>query len=202
MHCIKKQHITMILLLLFSNIFSQQDSLAKEKVIQQVVLTSKKFKQKNIGSHSKSKLQFIGYKDDDINQEYAIKINNKKFLFIKNINFNIASYDFSDSIKLAITFYKSNSNGFPSDEILYSFPVTIKNENIINNTISIDVSDKKLLFSSDFFIAIKPTERINGSIFLSGNIFNLLNRTYYRNGNNNWEKIEGVPAINIDVLVK
>lgn len=202
MQYIKKQLFTIILLLLSSNVFSQKDSLSKEKVIQEVVLTPKKFRQINIGSNSKSKLSFLGYKEENINKEYAIKIENKKFLFIKNINFNIASYNFSDSVKLTITFYKSNSNGEPSNEILYTFPLIIKNNDIINNKFSVDVSDKKLIFLSNFFIAIKPTESINGSISLSGNIFNLLKSTYYRDRNNNWKKIEGIPAINIDVLVK
>ncbi len=93
--------------------------------LNEVVVKAKASKEKKIGRHSKglglSHTNFYSYYekgvDDRLSKEKGMKLRIKKNCFIKSLNFNITSNDFT-SLKFRVNFYKIE-NGLPSDIIVH-----------------------------------------------------------------------------------
>ncbi|MGH1519384.1 carboxypeptidase-like regulatory domain-containing protein [Chryseobacterium sp. JK1] len=187
---------------------NNHDITLKEKVvnIQQVVLTPQKTSLKNLGENKKSKMRYDGYdskKDKTLFREFAIKIKNKKHIKIKNININVSDYKIDTPINLVFDIY-SIKNDLPNESLISeTLSKEISNEDIKNNVISLDVSDKNIWLDEDFFVSVRTANDFKGYIYFSGNIFAFSQKTYYRVYYGDWKEFSsGAPSINLDVLIK
>ncbi len=187
---------------------NNHDIILTEKTvnIEQVILTPQKTTLKNLGENKKSKIRYCGYdsrKDNALFNEFAIKIKNKKHIKIKNININICDYKIETPINLVFDIYKSD-NDLPGESLINETLLKeIKGDDIKNNVISLDVSDKNIWVDEDFFVSVRTANDFNGYVYFSGNIFTFSQKTYYRVYYGDWKEFSsGVPSINLDVLVK
>ncbi len=189
---------------------SNHEIVLSEKVIniEPVVINPKKYKFKNFGTTTKSKGSYCGYNSEYKNrlyQEYAIKIQNKKQLKIKKINVNISLFEVYGSATLIFDIQNSK-NGFPDDLKSLTnetLKLTITKNDILNNTVSLDVSDMNIWTNEDFFVLVRVDENLKGKLYFSGNIFAFSKETYFRNYYGEWKKYStGEPSINVDVQIE
>lgn len=188
---------------------SNHNILLTEKIIniEPVVINPKKYKFKNLGT-TKLKGAYCGYNSENKNrlfQEYAIKIKNNKNLKIKKINVNISTFDVEGRATLFFD-VQNSTNGFPDDSKTLSnetLSLTISKDDIKDNKISLDVSDKNIWTNEDFFITVRVNEDLKGKLYFAGNIFAFSKETYYRNYFDKWQKFSsGEPSINVDVQIE
>lgn len=185
---------------------SSGEIILTEKVIniEPVNIKPKKYRYKNFGT-SNSKTRYCGYdseKKDRLFNEYAIKVDNYKRLKIKKINVHIVDFNVNDSATLIFDIQNS-TNGFPDDSKSLAnetLKLKITKKDIVNNIVSIDISDKNIWTNQDFFVLVRVDENISGKLYFGGNIFAFSKNTYYRNYFGEWKKFSsGEPSINVDV---
>lgn len=188
---------------------NNHDIILTEKVtnIEQVVLTSQKTYEKNLGEDKKSKTRYCGYNSKDnkaLFNEFAIKIKNKKRVKLKNININVSDYNIETPIALIFDVYRSKDN-LPNESLITeTLSKEITNADIKNNTISLNVSDKNIwVEEEDFFVSVRTANDFKGYMYFSGNIFAFSQNTYYRLYQDVWKNFSsGAPSINVDVIIK
>ena len=175
--------------------------------IKPVSINPKKYKYKNFGT-SNAKTNYCGYdseKKDRLFNEYAIKVENKKHLKVKTINVNIVTFEVKGSATLIFDIQNA-SNGFPDDKKSLTnetLKLTINKNDIKNNKVSLDISDKNIWTNEDFFVLVRVEESLNGKLYFGGNIFAFSKNTYYRNYFGEWKKYStGEPSINVDVQIE
>lgn len=181
-------------------------SLSKKAVeIENVNIIPKKYTEKNFGTRN-SKRAYCGYDSQDLKKifrEYAIKIKNQRKLKVKKINLNLSSYAIEQPITLIFDIQNS-AGDFPGESMINeTLKLRITKEDILDNTVSLDLNDKSIWLNSDFFVSVRTSEDFKGKLFLGGNIFAFSKNTYYRNYFGEWKKFSaGEPSINVDVLIE
>lgn len=187
----------------------EYDIILKEKIIniEPVVINSNILVEKNIGVNSKSKKNYCGFNSKSSKQllkEYAIKFKNNKKLKIKKININVSGYDINKPMMLVYDIYSSKDNMPDKSLLTKSLSTEIKdNSGIRNNIISLNISDENIWIEDDFFVSVRVANDFEGYLYLSGNIFAMSQKTYYRYYYGQWENFTGgAPSINLDVLIK
>ncbi|MCQ4035117.1 carboxypeptidase-like regulatory domain-containing protein [Kaistella montana] len=188
---------------------SNREIILRERAIniEPVSINPKKYKYKNFGT-SNAKTNYCGYdseKKDRLFNEYAIKVENKKHLKVKTINVNIVNFEVNGSATLIFDIQNA-SNGFPDDKKSLTnetLKLTINKNDIKNNKVSLDISDKNIWTNEDFFVLVRVEESLNGKLYFGGNIFAFSKNTYYRNYFGEWKKYStGEPSINVDVQIE
>lgn len=188
---------------------SNREIILRERAIniKPVSINPKKYKYKNFGT-SNAKTNYCGYdseKKDRLFNEYAIKVENKKHLKVKTINVNIVTFEVKGSATLIFDIQNA-SNGFPDDKKSLTnetLKLTINKNDIKNNKVSLDISDKNIWTNEDFFVLVRVEESLNGKLYFGGNIFAFSKNTYYRNYFGEWKKYStGEPSINVDVQIE
>lgn len=188
---------------------SNGEIILNEKIIniEPININQKKYKYKNFGT-SNAKTNYCGYNSEIKNRlfnEYAIKVENKKHLKVRTINVNIVKFEVKDSATLIFDIQNA-SNGFPDDKKSLTnetLKLTINKDDIKNNKVSLDVSDKNIWINKDFFVLVRVDESLNGRLYFGGNIFAFSKDTYYRNYFGVWKKFStGEPSINVDVQIE
>ena len=188
---------------------SNREIILRERAIniKPVSINPKKYKYKNFGT-SNAKTNYCGYdseKKDRLFNEYAIKVENKKHLKVKTINVNIVTFEVKGSATLIFDIQNA-SNGFPDDKKSLTnetLKLTINKNDIKNNKVALDISDKHIWTSEDFFVLVRVEESLNGKLYFGGNIFAFSKNTYYRNYFGEWKKYStGEPSINVDVQIE
>lgn len=176
-----------------------------EKVtnIQEVVMTPKNYKDKNLGVNSKSKsIMFTPNmeKGNSVVEETAVEFSSNKKLKITKINMNFSRFESTTPIKVRYTIY-DEKDGKPNNLILSKDIIaTINKDDLDDFTYSLDVTNEKIWLDGKFFVGIQFIGQSNGKVALSGALFR---SGYYRSFYGNWEKIGmAAPAINIDVKVQ
>ena len=176
-----------------------------EKVtnIQEVVMTPKNYKDKNLGVNSKSKsIMFTPNmeKGNSVVEETAVEFSSNKKLKITKINMNFSRFESTTPIKVRYTIY-DEKDGKPNNLILSKDIIaTINKDDLDDFTYSLDVTNEKIWLEGKFFVGIQFIGQSNGKVALSGALFR---SGYYRSFYGNWEKIGmAAPAINIDVKVQ
>lgn len=176
-----------------------------EKVtnIQDVVMTPKNYKDKNLGVNSKSKsIMFTPNmeKGNSVVEETAVEFSSNKKLKITKINMNFSRFESTTPIKVRYTIY-DDKDGKPNNLILSKDIIaTINKDDLDDFTYSLDVTNEKIWLEGKFFVGIQFIGQSNGKVALSGALFR---SGYYRSFYGNWEKIGmAAPAINIDVKVQ
>lgn len=175
--------------------------------LESVVINPKKYVLKNYGT-SNSKRNYCGYNSNEPNQifeEYAIRIENKKKLKIKNININIVDFELEKPATFIFDI-QSAKNGFPNDtQSLVNEPLKliVTENDIIDNKVSLDLSDKNIWTNKEFFVLVRVAEGFKGRLIIGGNIFAFSKDTFHRKYYGEWKKFSvGEPAINVDVLIE
>lgn len=175
--------------------------------IEPVVINPKKYKLRNYGT-SNSKTVYSGYDSENKNQvfrEYAIKVENKQRLKIKDINVVLSSFKFDNTATLFFDIQNSKE-GLPDDSQSLTnekLELTFSEKDIINNKVTLNVSDKNIWTDKDFFVTVRVNADFNGKLYFGGNIFAFSKNTYYRNYFGVWNKFSvGEPSINVDVLIE
>jgi len=176
-----------------------------EKVtnIQEVVMTPKNYKDKNLGVNSKSKSVMFTpnmEKGNSVVEETAVEFRTNKKLKITKINMNFSRFESTTPIKVRYTIY-DEKDGKPNNLILNKDIIaTINKDDLDDFTYSLDVTNEKIWLEGKFFVGIQFIGQSNGKVALSGALFR---SGYYRSFYGNWEKIGmAAPAINIDVKVQ
>lgn len=176
-----------------------------EKVtnIQEVVMTPKNYKDKNLGVNSKSKSVMFTpnmEKGNSVVEETAVEFSSGKRLKINKINMNFSRFESTTPIKVRYTIY-DEKDGKPNNLILSKDIIaTINKDDLDDFTYSLDVTNEKIWLEGKFFVGIQFIGQSNGKVALSGALFR---SGYYRSFYGNWEKIGmAAPAINIDVKVQ
>ncbi len=176
-----------------------------EKVtnIQEVVMTPKNYKDKNLGVNSKSKSVMFTpnmEKGNSVVEETAVEFSSNKKLKITKINMNFSRFESTTPIKVRYTIY-DEKDGKPNNLILSKDIIaTINKDDLDDFTYSLDVTNEKIWLEGKFFVGIQFIGQSNGKVALSGALFR---SGYYRSFYGNWEKIGmAAPAINIDVKVQ
>lgn len=179
----------------------------KEKTVEidKVEILPKKYILKNFGTRN-AKRSYCGYSSEDTSKlfrEYAIKIKNTKRVKVKQVNINLAFFTLEQPVTLIFDIQKSEG-GFPGESLANeTLKMTVTKDDIKNNTVSLDVSDKGIWTHEDFFVSTRVSEDFKGKLYLAGNIFAFSKNTYYRNYFGEWKKFSaGEPSINVDVLVE
>lgn len=185
------------------------DIILKEKTIEiePVVLYHHKLVEKNIGINKKSKIRYSGFNSTEskqLLQERAIRFNNKKKLKLKNIHINLADYNIIKPMILIFDVYSSKDDMPDKSLLRNSISKEIKNNSEIkNNTISVNISDENIWVEGDFFVSVRVANDFEGYLYLSGNIFAMSQKTYYRHYYGVWKSFTGGgPSINLDVIIK
>lgn len=177
----------------------------KSVEIPNIEVISKKYVTKNFGTKN-SKRAYGGYNSDKpekLFREYAIKVKNNKRIKIKNINISLAYFSFEQPV--TIIFDVQNSiNDLPGEsQVNETLKLTFTGDDIKNNTVSLDVSDKNIWIDQDFFVSFRVSEDFKGELYFGGNIFAFSKNTYYRNYFGEWQKYSsGEPSVNVDVLME
>ncbi len=176
-----------------------------EKVtnIQEVVMTPKNYKDKNLGINSKSKSMMFTpnmEKGNNVVEETVVEFSSGKRLKINKINMNFSRFESSTPIKVRYTIY-DEEDGKPNNLILdKDLIVSIGKDNLVDDTFSLDVSKERIWVQGKFFVGIQFIGQSSGKVALSGALFRA---GYYRSFYGAWEKIGmAAPAINIDVKVQ
>ena len=185
------------------------DIILKERIIdiEPVALYHHNLVEKNIGINKKSKIRYSGFNSTEnkqLLQERAIRFNNKKKLKLKNININLTDYNIIKPIMLIFDVYSSKDDMPDKSLLRNSISKEIKNNSEIkNNIISVNISDENIWVEGDFFVSVRVANDFEGYIYLSGNIFAMSQKTYYRYYYGEWKHFTGGgPSINLDVLIK
>lgn len=186
---------------------SNHDILLSNKFIEipDVEVIPKKYVTKNFGTKN-SKKAYCGYNSDHVTrvfQEYAIKVRNNKRLKIKNINLGVSFFNFEKPVTLIFD-VQNSVDDFPGTSLVNeTLKFTFSKEDIKNNMISFDVSDKRIWLDSDFFVTVRTSEDFQGKLYFGGNVFAFSKSTYHRSYFGEWKKFSvGEPSINVDVLVE
>ena len=171
--------------------------------IEEIVITPKNFKEKNLGVNSKSKSMMFTpnmEKGNDVVEETAVEFSSNKKLKIEKINMNFSRFESTSPIKVRYTIY-DEKDGKPNNLILNKDIIATIGQNDLDDfTYSIDVSKENILLQGKFFVGIQFIGQSSGKVALSGALFR---PGFYRSFYGNWEKIGvAAPAINIDVKVR
>lgn len=185
------------------------DIILKEKTtnIEPVILSSNHLIEKNIGVNSKSKSSYCGFNsknDKQLLKEFAIRFKNDKKIKLKNININLSGYKINKPMMLIFDVYSSKGNMPNQSLLLKSLSKVIKDDlEIKNNVLRINVSDENIWVEDDFFVSVRVANDFDGYLYLSGNVFAMFQKTYYRYYYDVWKSYTGgAPSINLDVLIK
>ena len=181
------------------------DIILDEKVtnIQEVVMTPKNYKEKNMGVNSKSKSMMFTpnmEKGNAVVEETAVAFSSGKRLKINKININFSRFESTKPIKVRYTVY-DDVDGKPGNLILdHDIITTINKDQLEDSTFSLDVSKENIWAEGKFYVGIQFIGQADGKVALSGALFRA---GFYRSFYGPWEKIGmAAPAINIDVRVK
>ena len=173
----------------------------KANELSEVIVSNKKLKNKKIGVKSYSRLlsMRVVSKDNDI-VEAAQRINiPSEEIKVKAVNFAIRKWSEVDGVKIRINFYENIDNVPQNKIVLKNIVAELPNQKD-SDWIRIDLNDKDIYISQDFFIGIefipnfeKPTIVDLGGILTKG-------KGYSReNSLGNWSKLNGGASINVEI---
>lgn len=177
--------------------------IGKVTELEKITISPKKLINKTLGIKTKSKTVQMGLRPNEngYGKEFGLFFRNKKRVNIQKININLAEFKLENPLLVKFNIY-SEENKLPGEVILdENLTVSISQEDIIDDTFTLDVSDKSIWINKEnFFVTIQILDGHDEWIYLSGA---LLKTTYERNYYSPWEKITiAGPAINIDVRVE
>ena len=125
------------------------DVILYEKVtnIQEVVITPKNYKEKNLGVNSKSKSMMFTpnmEKGNAVVEETAVAFSSGKRLKVNKININFSRFESTKPIKVRYTVY-DDVDGKPGNLILdHDIITTINKDHLEDSTFSLDVSKENI----------------------------------------------------------
>lgn len=188
----------------FNNFILQNNKIfyLSEKIvdIEQVVLSPKKFIQKNWGINAKGKkIQFVYNPEKNkqsLSKELALPFETKKRAKIEKININIAYFESDQPVFVRYNVYDANWNSIISEDL----SILMNAQKIKDSEFSFDVFDKFIWVKGKFYVSFQILNSFKGEIALSGTVFK---PAFYRENLGNWEKTPTIcPSLNIDVKVE
>ncbi|WP_159106000.1 carboxypeptidase-like regulatory domain-containing protein [Leeuwenhoekiella sp. MAR_2009_132] len=173
----------------------------KTRELTEVVVSSKKRKNKKIGVKSYSRLlsmRVISKNNDIVEAAQRINIPNEE-IKVKAVNFAIRKWSEVEGVKVRINFYK-NLDDTPDEKIVLKNIVADLPAQTDSDWIRIDLNENDIYISKDFFVGIefipnfkKPTIVDLGGILTKG-------KGYYReNSLGSWTKLNGGASINVEI---
>lgn len=167
--------------------------------LKEVLVTSKKLKERVIGNTTKSKSLRGGFKNASLGHELGIFFNNgKKSTLIKSFQTNIVSNTDQD-MRFRLNFYNADG-GMPHEKIVaQNIIFSIDNP---GGMFSLDLSSYNIMIQEDFFCTLELVENQDPGdvIFFSAGL--LGNKLIYRETSHaNWEKI-GILGIGFNLTVE
>lgn len=173
--------------------------------IQEVILSPKRYIEKNWGTNAKTKKIQFGFKPartkEDRSKEIGVEFKNNKKIKIQKINLNISELKTDKPLLLSFNIY-SKKNGFPAESLLSeNLSIELTEGSIKNGVFSYDLSKENVWINKeDFFVTFQVMNGFNGWLYLSGA---LMKTFIYRNYYGPWERLTiAQPSINIDVKIE
>lgn len=169
--------------------------------LEEVIISPKKYVQKNWGNRTKSKTIQIGHNptsnEDDRSKEIALFFKNNKKVKIEKINLNISTFETDQPVFIRFNIYDKNMNAISTEDLHDE----ITPEKIVDGAYTLDVSKLGVWLKEDFYVSLQMLNYFKGTLFLSGALMG--NKSVYRNYLGEWEKVPVVsPSLNIDVRVE
>lgn len=144
--------------------------------LEEVVITAKAFRKKNLGNKTESKFLSTGFSYDQLGAEMGVKINvRKRPTFVDAFNFNISHNRLSAKSVFRINFYTVENNR-PKENIMTK-NILVPIEPKQTGKITVDLAPYDLVLSDDVIVSLEwvDTEGDNNkgeAIFFSLGMFN------------------------------
>lgn len=164
--------------------------------LQEVVVSSRKLKEKILGNKTTSKKFHLGFSSNNLGNEIGIKIKIKKSpTYIEDFNVNIVKNEY-DSIKFRLNFYDLK-NGLPQKNILKeNIIITSK---IKEGKLTVDLRDYDIVVYEDFFVSLEWIENLGDQFDLTFSSGLLGSPTMFRNTSQAyWQKLR-IFGLNLSV---
>lgn len=172
----------------------------KITLLEEIVVTNKRFRERVLGNKTKSKSMAGGFTSNELGNEVGIVIKvHKSPTYIERFSASIVSNKY-DSLKFRLNFY-SLLDGLPHDHLI--------DENIIitshirEGLLDVDLGEYNIVVNDDFFVSLEWIENLgedkNGLLFSLGLLGSPIISRHTSQGI--WEKIGGV-GIGFNVTVK
>lgn len=169
------------------------------KTFNEVVVSSKKLKEKVLGNKTTSNIVSVGFTSNDLGNEIAHRIKIKGTpSYVKDFNMNITRNEI-DTLRFRINFYDLK-DGLPNKPI--------NKENIIVTTtikegpLKVDLSEYNIVVQDDFVVAIEWLENYGNNADLRFSASFLGSSIFVRHtSQGDWIKNKGV-SIGFNVTVK
>ncbi len=183
--------------------FSNRNISLKPKIteLSEVVVSNKKRRTRKIGVKSYSRLlsmRVISRHNDIVEAAQRIKIPNEE-IKVKAVNFAIRKWSEVNGVKVRINFYENVENT-PQKKIVLKNIVADLSTQENSDWIRIDLNEKDIFISQDFFIGIEfipnfenPTIVDLGAILTKGKGYSRVNSL------GSWSKLNGGASINVEM---
>ncbi|MCK0159449.1 carboxypeptidase-like regulatory domain-containing protein [Allomuricauda sp. F6463D] len=186
----------------FKNIILKNPTLQLEEEItelQEVVVSSRKLKEKILGNKTTSKKISGGFSSNHLGNEIGIKIKIKKSpTYIKDFNVFIIKNEY-DSIKFRLNFYDLK-DGLPNKSLLKDNIIIVSQ--IKEGKLTVDLSDYDIVVYEDFFVSLEWIENLgdkDGLKFSSGFLGSPI--IIRSTSQDDWQKI-GAISVGFNVTAK
>lgn len=186
----------------FKNIILKNPILQLEEEtteLQEVVVSSRKLKEKIIGNKTTSKTIIGGFSSNNLGNEVGIKIKIKKSpTYIENFNVSIAKNEY-DSIKFRLNFYDLK-DGLPNKNLLKDNIIIVSQ--IKEGKLTVDLRDYDIVLYEDFFVSLEWIENLGDKDGLNFSAGFLGSPIIIRStSQDSWQKI-GAISLGFNVTVK
>ena len=168
--------------------------------IKEVVINSKKNKNKILGVTAPSKLLSTGFSENFLGREMGIKFHVSKSAKINKLHLSI-SYCTYDSIFYRVNIYSLNK-GFDTTSILKKpIYISLSKVETTKKDITIDLNDENIWVLGDFLISLEHVKNLGkGYLFFCGG---LSHKTYYRMASQgNWTTFPIGIGLNIEASLE
>lgn len=167
--------------------------------LEEVVISSRKLKEKILGNKTTSKSMSGGFTSDDLGNEIGIKIKIKhRPTFIENFNVSIVKNEY-DTMRFRLNFYDIK-DGWPNTSLLREN--IIIESNIKEGVLTVDLKEYDIVVYDDFIVTLEWIENLgdkNGIAFSAGFLGSpIIVRT---TSQGEWKKI-GAISIGFNLTVK
>ncbi len=186
----------------FKNIILNNPIIQLEEEItelQEVVVSSRKLKEKILGNKTTSKKISAGFTSNNLGNEVGIKIKIKKSpTYIEDFNFCIVRNEY-DSIKLRLNFYDFK-NGLPNKNILKDNIIIVSQ--IKDGILNIDLRDYDIIVYEDFFVSLEWIENLGDEFGLTFSAGFLGSPIIFRSTSQDYWQKKGAVSIGFNVTTK
>jgi hypothetical protein len=186
----------------FKTIILNNPSIQLEEEItdlQEVVVSSRKLKEKILGNKTTSKRISGGFSSNNLGNEIGVKIKIKKSpTYIEDFNVSIVKNEY-DTIKFRLNFYDLK-NGLPNKSLLKENIIIVSE--IKEGKLTVDLRDYDIVVYEDFFVSLEWIENLGDEFGLSFSAGFLGSPIIFKKTSQDYWQKKGAVSIGFNVTVK